>query len=293
MGGTSAGVRRIVLLFSILTVALLSQSPHVAAQEQETLDVETRVRAYFSYAPIMVEIARCESKFRQYSSSGKPLYGGYGGKMVGVFQVYTDIHASYAASLGMDITTLEGNLAYAKYLYDREGTKPWLSSFPCWGDENRAQSTAGNTSAGLSMNLSMGMEHAQVLELQKKLNSLGYTITAEGPGSPGNETRKFGALTRAAVRSFQCAQMGICAGDEHSTGYGFVGAKTREKLLGASPSTGAATASTTPIAATSTMQSGTATSPTPTYTAAEQQQIADLQLQILELTKLLASLRAS
>ncbi|MBS4052220.1 MAG: peptidoglycan-binding protein [Methylomonas sp.] len=263
-----------------MTMLFLFGLPLAAsAQVGLTVDVESAVRAYFSETPVMVEIARCESKFRQFADSGNPLYGGYGGKMVGVFQVYSDIHASFARSLGMDIETLDGNLQYAKYLYEREGTKPWISSFPCWGSElNGDLSSAGSDS--LSINLSLGMEHPQVLLLQKTLNAKGYVIATEGPGSLGSETSKFGSLTRAAVRKFQCAVMQICDGDEHSTGYGFVGSKTRAALLGTSV---AATPPTpAPMEPTSNELSG--------YSESEQQQIKALQAQILELTKVLQAL---
>jgi hypothetical protein len=45
----------------------------------------------------------------------------------------------------------------------------------------------------------------EVLKLQKLLNKLGYTVAKKGPGSPGNETKKFGAATRAALIRFQNA----------------------------------------------------------------------------------------
>lgn len=242
----------------------------VSAQVGLNVDVEAAVRAYFADAPIMVGIARCESKFRQYTDTGNPLYGGYEGKMVGIFQIYDDIHSDFAKQMGMDISTVNGNMAYAKYLYEREGTQPWLSSMPCWGQEINAE-IAGAPADSLTLNLSMGMEHPQVLLLQKTLNGKGYVIAPDGPGSPGNETQKFGSLTRVAVRSFQCAQMQICDGDEHSTGYGFVGAKTRAALASAS-------AVSAPAASTS------------EYTPEQQKQIADLQAQILELTKVLQAL---
>lgn len=39
--------------------------------------------------------------------------------------------------------------------------------------------------------------------LQEYLNANGYELTSEGPGSPGNETDKYGALTREAVAKWQ------------------------------------------------------------------------------------------
>ncbi|MBI4079699.1 hypothetical protein HY414_00515 [Candidatus Kaiserbacteria bacterium] len=94
--------------------------------------VEAQVREYFADIPIMAEIAECESRFRQFDSSGAPLPGGLGGNMIGVFQINAPVHAEYALGLGMNIYTLEGNLAYAKYLYENDGTRPWRSSRACW-----------------------------------------------------------------------------------------------------------------------------------------------------------------
>jgi hypothetical protein len=254
----------------------------VSAQVGLNVDVESAVRAYFGETPVMISIARCESKFRQYADSGNPLYGGYQGKMVGVFQVYEDIHGDFARGKGMDITTLDGNLQYAKYLYEREGTQPWMSSFPCWGKEI-SDTTEANASGPITVNLSLGMEHPQVLVLQKLLNEKGYVVAPDGPGSPGNETQKFGSLTRAAVKKFQCASMNICDGDEHTNGYGFVGSKTRAALSGAHSAPVVTPATPAPTQSPSPSESGGSTSE-------QQQQIEALQAQILELTKVLNAL---
>jgi hypothetical protein len=256
------------------------------AHAQEGVNVEERVREYFVDMPVMIEIARCESKFRQYTDSGNPFYGGAGGAMVGVFQVYTTVHAAYAKNtLNYDITTLEGNLGYAKYLYQTEGTQPWMSSFPCWGSTSSAETSSDSTpiasGGALSANLSFGMVHPEILKLQKMLNEKGFMIATEGPGSRGQETEKFGFLTRDAVRKFQCAQMQVCSGDEYSTGYGFVGAKTRTAL---------ASANTAPIA--TSQQSFVGNTTSSSYTTEQQEQIAQLQAQIVELTKVLADLIA-
>ncbi len=49
----------------------------------------------------------------------------------------------------------------------------------------------------------LGSTGSDVTTLQKFLNSHGYKIAASGAGSPGNETSRFGALTRAALVKFQ------------------------------------------------------------------------------------------
>jgi len=41
-------------------------------------------------------------------------------------------HADEAKALGYDIYTIQGNVAFARYLYDKQGTKPWMSSSACW-----------------------------------------------------------------------------------------------------------------------------------------------------------------
>ena len=281
-----------------LMAALLMWIPAMAAAQGEE---ESAVRAYFNDAPVMINIAECESKFTQFGKGGTALHGGMGGKMIGIFQIYSDIHADYAAGRGMDIYTTEGNLAYARHLYEREGTKPWLSSFPCWGSketsslspENAPVATAAPApSAVLTVNLSMGQEHPQVTTLQKILNGNGFVLTNEGPGSPGNETMKYGSLTRDAVRRFQCAQKIVCGGDEYSSGYGFVGARTRSALL--SIGTNAIAAPTDAPDPAQSAPSTTSTPATVTAPAADTDaEIARLQAQIIELTRLLADLLAA
>jgi len=96
--------------------------------------VEEKIKEFFKDDPVMVEIARCESKFRQFSDDGTPLRGGWGGGMVGVFQIYESVHAKSAETLGFDLQTLEGNLGYAKHLFKAEGTSPWNSAKSCWGE---------------------------------------------------------------------------------------------------------------------------------------------------------------
>lgn len=93
---------------------------------------EQYVREYFNDDPILAEIAKCESTFRQYSSSGEVIKGRVNKSDVGVMQINKYYHLKQAEKLGYDLHTIEGNMAYAKVLYNREGTKPWNSSSKCW-----------------------------------------------------------------------------------------------------------------------------------------------------------------
>ena len=103
--------------------------PHVSVAATH---VEDAVREYFEDIPVMIEVARCESEFRQFNADGSVLRGGWAGGMVGIFQFFESIHTAQAKGLGHDLLTLEGNLAYARHLYAQSGTTPWNSARSCW-----------------------------------------------------------------------------------------------------------------------------------------------------------------
>lgn len=94
--------------------------------------VEMAVREYFKDEPILIEIARCESTFRQFNADGSIKRGKVNDMDVGVMQINEYYHLETSKKKGYDIYTLEGNMAYARDLYDREGAQPWSSSSPCW-----------------------------------------------------------------------------------------------------------------------------------------------------------------
>ncbi len=96
------------------------------------LSVESYVRNYFAETPIMAKVAGCESRFRQFYSDGSIFRGEIVREDIGVMQINETYHKATAEKLGYDIYTLDGNLAYAKYLYDKEGTGPWSASKACW-----------------------------------------------------------------------------------------------------------------------------------------------------------------
>lgn len=100
---------------------------------EEVTDVETYVRTYFADIPVLAEIARCESHFRHVDvRTGTTLRGVVNTSDVGVMQINTHYHGATARRLGLDLHILEDNLAYARHLYEREGTQPWSASRACW-----------------------------------------------------------------------------------------------------------------------------------------------------------------
>lgn len=104
--------------------------------------VKLEVEEYFADAPVMVEIARCESRFRQFEVDGTPLKNDEGSSATGVLQIMASYHREDALNLGYDIDTLAGNLAYGRHLYDNKGTQPWNESKPCWSSAITANNRA-------------------------------------------------------------------------------------------------------------------------------------------------------
>ncbi len=106
--------------------------------------VEQYVREYFQGAPIMAEVARCESRFKQFDNDGSIHRGVVNNKDLGVMQVNEYYHGKTADKLGLDLYTIQGNVAYAKYLYEKEGVQPWASSSACWSKSRVAKQLALN-----------------------------------------------------------------------------------------------------------------------------------------------------
>lgn len=103
--------------------------------------VEEYLKKNFADTPILVEIAKCESEFRQFHKNGDLLRGRVDNADVGVMQINERYHLETSKKLGFNIHTIEGNIAYAKYLYEKSGSKPWSASQPCWGKTVVAMNT--------------------------------------------------------------------------------------------------------------------------------------------------------
>ena len=112
---------------------------HIATNEEyisgvyhENTETEAIVRSYFSDIPVMIQIARCESTFRHTLDNGTILRGEVDPADTGVMQINKRYHAEKAAELGLNLDDIYDNMAYARYLYEKKGTKPWQASSPCW-----------------------------------------------------------------------------------------------------------------------------------------------------------------
>lgn len=95
---------------------------------------EAIVRSYFQDIPVMAEIARCESHFRQNHNDGSVLQGRIDPADTGVMQINKRYHQASATAMNLDLDDLYQNMAYARHLYEKQGTQPWSASMPCWGN---------------------------------------------------------------------------------------------------------------------------------------------------------------
>ncbi|HEY9583577.1 MAG TPA: hypothetical protein VJI66_01270 [Candidatus Paceibacterota bacterium] len=105
------------------------------AKEINKKELENYLEKHFADTPILIEIARCESQLTHFREDGRVLKGNVDSADTGVMQINARYHLENAKKLELDIYTVEGNVAYAKYLYGKYGTKPWKASSPCWGSK--------------------------------------------------------------------------------------------------------------------------------------------------------------
>jgi hypothetical protein len=98
----------------------------------DSKNVEKYINDYFADIPILIQIAKCESRFRHLNSQGEILRGTENRSDRGVMQINVHYHGISSEKLGYNIHEIEDNVAYARHLYERQGVKPWMSSSACW-----------------------------------------------------------------------------------------------------------------------------------------------------------------
>lgn len=224
----------------VLVVAVVFLSAYASVAHAQTFtpqQIERVAEMYFKDAPVMVDIARCESGMRHYTDAGNVLRGGTGGAMIGLFQLSEQYHRAPALALGLNIDSLVGNLLYAKHLYQREGTTPWQSCVPATddmkkeGEDTAEQTTAlqdrANPRSGapkhLTQRLTYGSRHAEVTQVQ-------HALTAEGYLPQAYTSAQFDIATMQALVRFQCKHHITCGPNASFAEYGTVGEQTRALL---------------------------------------------------------------
>ena len=120
------------LSVNLASPVLASPVATIEIKETKNLSVPEYVEKYFSDVPVLVEVAKCESHMRQEDKNGEVIRGEVNGYDRGVMQINEQYHLKRSKALGMDILTLQGNLSYARHLFEKEGLQPWSASRPCW-----------------------------------------------------------------------------------------------------------------------------------------------------------------
>ncbi len=110
----------------------MKENRNDALTTSEASATEMAVREYFKDIPVLVSIARCESRFRHMLADGSVLHGEKDPADTGVMQINTRYHSVRAVKLGLDLRDLHDNMVYARLLYETEGTTPWNASAGCW-----------------------------------------------------------------------------------------------------------------------------------------------------------------
>ena len=92
----------------------------------------------FEGYPLLKKICTCESGLKQFNEDGTILRGRINPDDVGMCQINEQYHGTRDEILentGLDIFTAEGNVAFAKGLFDSDGSVPWNWSKDCWDKE--------------------------------------------------------------------------------------------------------------------------------------------------------------
>ena len=150
---TQASTSSNISLVKVADAATVEATDTKTQKLDKNAEIESRVRLYFADTPIMAEVIKCESQFRQFSQDGSAFRGKVNKQDVGIAQINEYYHLKRAKKLGYDIYTIEGNMAYAKLLFEEEGTAPWISSAPCWKKSDVAKAIKSGSNELIADNI--------------------------------------------------------------------------------------------------------------------------------------------
>lgn len=116
--------------FFTIGLFLLQVNPVSASSTQpvEPLTVEEKIVKELGSE--FITIAKCESGMKQFKEDGTVLISP--SSDVGLFQI-NQVHWDTAKKMEIDIYTVDGNIAYAKFLKEQNGYGDWYMSKHCHG----------------------------------------------------------------------------------------------------------------------------------------------------------------
>ena len=91
--------------------------------------IKAKLIKVFGGDSVMIDIASCESGYRQFNSDGSVHRGETNPRDVGTYQINEHFWLEESKRLGFDIYTIDGNIAMAKYIYQHHGSQPWHWSY--------------------------------------------------------------------------------------------------------------------------------------------------------------------
>lgn len=130
LGVYTSPTEHIVLVSAVDPFKVKKQPPPVVYSPKmrvepsaDTGSVQGQIEAVFGVGHIMVSVARAESRFIPTAKNPKST-------ATGVFQILIGTWNHYGCTGSR--TDAPANIACAKKIYDREGTRPWNSSKGMW-----------------------------------------------------------------------------------------------------------------------------------------------------------------
>lgn len=126
----------VVAMASLMPQKTVIIEPTKAAMSNTAIVVVTPPNPWQGYS-LLMHIASCESwgdpnKEPREFKDGVVLRGFPNPNDVGLAQINIPTWGATAARLGYDLMTYKGNLAMAKWIFDRLGSAPWKYSQGCW-----------------------------------------------------------------------------------------------------------------------------------------------------------------
>lgn len=121
------------ILFSIIFIPKTVYPQEIAPKtpKKAPQSIEQLILEQFPQDPVMVLVARAESGLRQFDKNGNVIVNKETNDR-GLFQINYRYHGKTAEKMGLDIDTLEGNIAYTKYLLRTQGLNAWSASAHNW-----------------------------------------------------------------------------------------------------------------------------------------------------------------
>tara|TARA_Y100000310_G_scaffold344555_1_gene457950 strand:+ start:6778 stop:7182 length:405 start_codon:yes stop_codon:yes gene_type:complete len=98
-----------------------------------TAEAPTSADSFAGYSTLR-KICTCESGLNHFDKNGDVLRGVINKSDIGICQINEYYHSKEISALDIDIYTEEGNISFAKHLYDRQGSAPWIWSKSCWAN---------------------------------------------------------------------------------------------------------------------------------------------------------------